>query len=44
MLGVYTILGDRRVWLGSAHTLILGGVSLALQVAFVLARQGSPTR
>ena len=36
MLGVYTILGVAENGWGSAHTLVLGAVSLALVTAFVL--------
>ena len=42
MLGVYTILGIAEHGWISAHTLFLGGVSLALQAAFVLRQARIP--
>ena len=42
MLGVYTILGIAEHGWTSAHTLVLGGVSLALQAAFVLRQARIP--
>ncbi len=42
MLGVYTILGTTEHGWGSAQTLVLGGVSLALLAAFILRQERVP--